>query len=227
MIDPISLTEGVQKAVCRVGSKKYYRFRKARFYGGVATADCMGCNLRCAYCWSQKKVWHHEKFGDYYTPYQVGEKLLNMNVPLIRVSGGEPTICKDHLLELLRLIPENKVFILETNGILLDENYVKDFSKFKNIYVRISLKGVDEPTFEQITGAAGRFFKNQLHSLELLEKYGIDHRAALLVDLFTEEQIASLGIPDLEYETLITYPFVMKGLKKRGITLKIRNLSDD
>jgi len=221
MVDPISLTERVQNTVCKDGSKKYYRFRKARFYGGCATADCIGCNLRCAYCWGQKKVWHHEKFGKFYTPQQVGEKLLKMNVSLVRVSGGEPTICKDHLLELLRLIPENKVFILETNGILLDETYIKDLSEFKNIYVRVSLKGVDEPTFEQISGAEGRFFKNQLTALELLKTYEISHRAAILVDLFTEEQIQSLGIPDLEYENLITYPFAMKGLKKRGIKLKV------
>ena len=166
-------------------------------------------------------MWHHDKFGTHYTPQQVGEKLLKMNVSLVRVSGGEPTICKHHLLELLRLIPEHKVFILETNGILLDETYIKDLSRFKNIYVRVSLKGVDEHTFEQITGANGKFFKNQLNSLELLKTYGISHRAAILVNLFTEEQIQSLGIPDLEYETLITYPFVMKGLKKRGIKLKV------
>lgn len=218
----IHLTETVKNQICKNHSKKYYRFRKTRFYGGCATADCLGCNLRCAYCWAQIKVWNPQKYGNYYSPKEVSEKLLKMNLSLVRVSGGEPTICKGHLLELISLIPKNRLFILETNGILLDEEYIKDLSRFENIYVRVSLKGVDENTFELITGINGIFFQNQLNALELLKKYDIRHRAALLVDLFTNEQIRSLGIPDLEYETLITYSFVMKRLKKRGIKL-VRN----
>lgn len=219
MVDPVKLTKIVETKVCRSNSKKYYRFRKTAFYGGCATADCLGCNLRCAYCWAQKKVWTPEKFGKFYTPKEVGEKLIKMNYALVRVSGGEPTICKKHLFELISLIPENKLFILETNGILLNEDYIEGLSNFKNIYVRISLKGVDEKTFEQITGADGKFFKNQLNALELLKKYGIKYKAAILVDLFTENQINNLGIPNLEYETLIKYPFVMKRLRKKGINL--------
>jgi len=142
-----------------------------------------------------------------------------MNYALVRVSGGEPTICKKHLFELISLIPENKLFILETNGVLLNEDYIKELNNFKNIYVRVSLKGVDEKTFEQITSADGQFFKNQLNALKLLKKYGIKYKAAILVDLFSEKQIESLGIPELEYETLIKYPFVMKSLKKKGIKL--------
>ena len=221
MANPVKLTKFMEKLICRNSSKKYYRFRKTHFYGGCATADCLGCNLRCAYCWAQKKIWTPEKFGEYYTPREVSERLIKMNYSLVRVSGGEPTICKKHLLELISLIPENQLFILETNGILLNEDYVKELSNFKNIYVRVSLKGVDEKTFEQITGADGKFFKNQLVALELLKKYRIKNRAAILVDLFSEKQIESLGIHDLEYETLITYPFVIKSLKKRGFMLNL------
>ena len=57
MIDPITLSKKMENLVSRENAKKYYRFRKTRFYGGCATADCLGCNLRCVYCWAQKKVW--------------------------------------------------------------------------------------------------------------------------------------------------------------------------
>lgn len=216
MINPIILAKEVEKIICENKLKKYYRFRKTRFYGGCATADCLGCNLRCAYCWAQKKVWKPEKFGKFYTPSQVFQKLNNMDLPLMRISGGEPTICKDHLFEILSLNPKDKLFILETNGILLDEQYIRELSKFKNIYIRVSLKGVDEETFEKITGAEGKFFKNQLRALELLEKYRIKYRPALLVELFDNKQIRQLGIRNLEFETLIAYSFVIKNLKKRG-----------
>ncbi|MEE9376492.1 MAG: radical SAM protein [Candidatus Lokiarchaeia archaeon] len=220
MIDQIKLSAQIEKDVSKNTSKKYYRFRKTRFYGGCATADCLGCNLRCVYCWAQKKVWKPERYGQFYTAEKVANRLISMNLPLVRVSGGEPTISKEHLLSLLTLIPEDITFILETNGILLDEKYVKELSKFENLYVRISLKGVDEESFEKITGAEGKFFLNQLHALELLKHYGISHRAAILYDLFTDSQIQNLSIPNIEYETLIRYPFVLNNLNKGGIKIK-------
>ena len=209
----------VGNSICKNSSKKYYRFRKTRFYGACATADCLGCNLRCAYCWAQKKVWNPSVYGAYYTPQEVGEKLIKMNLRLVRVSGGEPTICKEHLLQLISLIPNDKVFILETNGILLDEEYIKDLSQFQNLYVRVSLKGVDEESFEKITAFDGNYFNNQLNALQLLKKYEVRHGAAIMVDLFTDLQIQNLGIPNLEYETLIKYDFVMKSLRKRELKL--------
>ncbi|TFF97895.1 MAG: radical SAM protein, partial [Promethearchaeota archaeon] len=121
MINPEKLAEDVSKIVCRENQRKYYRFRKTNFYGGCATADCLGCNLRCAYCWSQKKVWEPRKYGNFYDPKQVVQKLLAYEQPTVRISGGEPTICMNHLLKVISLIPDNILFILETNAILLDE----------------------------------------------------------------------------------------------------------
>ncbi|MFW9773275.1 MAG: radical SAM protein [Candidatus Heimdallarchaeota archaeon] len=218
MIDPIELSKQIKHNVCINNKRKYYRFRKTKFYGGCATADCIGCNLRCVYCWGQKKVWSY-KFGQYYSALQVSKKLVNMNQPLIRISGGEPTICKEHLLSLINLVPKDVIFILETNGILFDEKFAKKLSRFENIYVRVSLKGVDEITFQKITGVVGKYFHYQINALKLLNKYNIKNRAALLVNLFTVDQIRSLGIPNLEFEELIEYPFVIKNLKRRGIQI--------
>ncbi len=219
MGDPLKLFQKVENQVCKGDLKKYYRFRKTRFYGGCATADCLGCNLRCVYCWAQKKVWYPQKFGKLYSPKSVSEKLIKMGLPLVRVSGGEPTIGKDHLLKLLNYIPKDILFILETNGILLNEDYIKDLSKFENIYVRLSLKGIDNQTFERNTEMNGVFFQQQLTALDLLKKYGVRHRVAILYSLYTERQINYLGIPNLEYEPLILYPFIENNLKKKGIKI--------
>jgi uncharacterized Fe-S cluster-containing radical SAM superfamily protein len=220
MIDPIELSKLIETHTSKYDSKKYYRFRKTQFYGGCATADCVGCNLRCIYCWAQKKVWHPTKYGKFYTPEEVSNHLLKMDLSSVRVSGGEPTIGKEHLLRVIELIPEDITFILETNGLLLDVDYVKELSKFKNLYVRVSLKGVDEESFRQITGAEGKYFTHQLEVLKLLSKYNIPYRPALLYELFNKEQINNLGLPDIEFETLMRYPFVMSNLRKEGIEIK-------
>ena len=45
---------------------------------------------------------------------------------------------------------------------LLNEEYVKNLSKFENLYIGVSLKGTDTQTFERITGGDGVFFHHQL-----------------------------------------------------------------
>jgi uncharacterized Fe-S cluster-containing radical SAM superfamily protein len=54
--DPIQRSEEVARLVCEGDRRRYRRFRPARFFGGIATADCVGCNLRCLFCWSWPEV---------------------------------------------------------------------------------------------------------------------------------------------------------------------------
>lgn len=55
----------------------------------------------------------------------------------------------EHLVNVLKLIPEDYLFILETNGILIgnDRTYAEELSAFHNLYVRVSLKGTCEEYF--------------------------------------------------------------------------------
>jgi uncharacterized Fe-S cluster-containing radical SAM superfamily protein len=64
--------------VCRGDRRKYYRFRPAKFYGGIATADCLGCCLRCLFCWSWPKANSPGRYGRFYSPAQVADKLAHI-----------------------------------------------------------------------------------------------------------------------------------------------------
>lgn len=78
MYNPLELTKKVEKIVVKDDQKKYYQFRPTRFYGGIATADTVGCNLRCKFCWSVKSVLHAQHTGQFYTPEEVAERLLDI-----------------------------------------------------------------------------------------------------------------------------------------------------
>ncbi len=235
MYDVLELTKLVEKEVCKeVDGKfwrKYYRFRATHFYGGCATADCSGCNLRCGYCWSSRVVWRN--VGKFYSPEYVAKKLNEIsrenNFRYCRISGGEPTLCKNHLLQVLKGIDKDLIFILETNGILLgfDECFVKELSHFKNLHVRVSLKAANPRMFEDLTKAQGKFFEFQLKALENLKKYGISFHPAILINFYTkkllrelEEKLATIDkslIRELEFETLILFPHVKKNIKEYKI----------
>lgn len=226
MRDPIQLSE-IATQVSKGNARKYYRFRPAKFYGGIATADCVGCNLRCVYCWAWNIVNKPSQAGEFYSPEEVAEKLTTIankhGFSRIRMSGNEPTLNKEHLLSLIQRIPNNLLFILETNGILIghDRDYARDLSKFKNLHVRVSLKGSDSQEFSKLTGAKPEFFSLQLKALENLEKHKVSYHPAVIGitrDLNGLRERLREMRPDLpeslELEPLIEYPQVLARLKK-------------
>lgn len=132
MYDPLELSKKIEKIVVENNLKKYYRFRPTGFYGGIATADTVGCNLRCKFCWSSNSVWNAMDTGEFYSSEVIADTLQGIadkkGYHQLRISGGEPTIGKQHLIQVLESIKSTYLFILETNGILLgyDKKYVED-----------------------------------------------------------------------------------------------------
>lgn len=234
LIDPIALAEETGKIANSGEKRKYYRFRPAPYYGGIATADCVGCYLRCLFCWSWHILIQPEKVGRFYSPEEVARNLLSMvrkkGFQQIRISGNEPTLHRSHLLKVLELIPKEIRFILETNGILIghDPSYAKDLSRFPHLYVRVSLKGACPQDFTRLTKVKPEGFEYQFKALEYLLEEGVDCFPAVMVNFSSQEEIKRLrqrlrGIrpdfEDFEEEELILYPFVLDHIQKAGLPL--------
>ena len=104
MYNSIELSKRTESIVINGNMKKYYRFRPTGFYGGIATADTVGCNLRCKFCWSGSSVWNAKNIGKFYSPEDVADILHDIanrkGYRQLRVSGGEPTIGQKHLVTL-------------------------------------------------------------------------------------------------------------------------------
>lgn len=237
--DPAERAEEVERLVMKDGKRLYYRFRAAPYYGGIATADAIGCSFLCAYCWNYFRNLNPARFNKFYSAQEVAENLLKIarrrSFHLFRITGSEPLLGEaslEHLRGVLKIIFQERphsVFILETNGFFLGcrKDLIKKL-KFKNLWIRISLKGVDENSFELISGARRDFFQYPLVALKELEKEGMKAWPAVMRDLFTDEDIGLLekaleeyGIgARLEEEILEEYPFVIENMKKRKVRVK-------
>lgn len=224
MYDPFEVSRKTEQLVVRNRSKKYYRFRPTGFYGGIATADTVGCNLRCKFCWSSASVWNAGETGEFYTANEVAEKLIciadSKGYHQLRISGGEPTIGKEHLLEVLETVPKKYVFILETNGVLLgcDKQYVKDLSSFQHLHTRVCLKGADAEEFSLLTGAK-LGFEYQINALKFLREYQMNFNIALVSGNRQKKQglfrrLKEMNLDDVlvEEEEITLYPLVRKRL---------------
>jgi len=231
--DPVERAKEVAEIVCRGDLRKYYRFRPARFYGGIATSDCVGCCLSCLFCWSWHQVVAPGQYGRFYSPREVAGSLTGIarrkKFRQVRISGNEPTLSREHLIKVLDLIPEDVLFILETNGILIghDRTYAEDLARYENIYVRVSFKGCNGEEFSLLTGATSQGFDLQMSALEHLCRAGVRVHPAVMVSFSTQENIRDLRswlgsinrtFADIEVEELVLYGDVEDRLKKAKLT---------
>lgn len=235
LFDPISKALDIRSIVEKGTLRKYYRVPRAgRWYGGIATADCSGCNLKCVFCWSNKPRDNPEKIGHFYTPEQIFEKITTCaarhGYRLLRLSGNEPTLCTSHLLRLLELVDTtNYLFILETNGTLLDAEYITALARFKNLHVRVSLKGTNAEEHSLLTGATGESFEHIIDAIALLLEHTIRFNVAAMLSFspdknitLLKERLRTIGSSvedDFEEEYVFLYPHVVRRLKRAGLML--------
>ena len=229
MYDPIELSKKTEKIVVENNLKKYYRFRPTGFYGGIATADTVGCNLRCKFCWSSNSVWNARSTGEFYSSEEVADKLQSIadkkGYHQLRISGGEPTIGKQHLIDVLENIKTKYLFILETNGILLgyDKKYIEALSVFENLHVRVCMKGADSEEFSLFTGAE-KGFEYQIKALQYLRDKQMNFNIALVSAHKEKKQhffqrLVEMDLDKvmIEEEEIKLYPMVRKRLQNEKL----------
>jgi uncharacterized Fe-S cluster-containing radical SAM superfamily protein len=227
--DPLQRAAEVEAIVMQDEKRKYYRFRASRHYGGIVTADAVGCPFLCAYCWNYGRNEFPGRFGEFYSPSGVVEKLTAIarkkGITLFRISGAEPVLGRASYEHLLQVVKAGR-FIIETNGLILGARpELIGPLKGLDLAVRISMKGWDGESFERISGAKREFFEYPLIALKQLIGAGIDAWPAVMGDLFgtggtrlLAARMEDAGIRTrIETEYLERYPFVVANLRQRGI----------
>ncbi len=239
--DPIKRAREVEQLVMQGLARKYYRFRPAKYYGGIATADIVGCPFLCAYCWNYARNLHPEMSGNrYYSPQEVANRLLvivkTKGFNRVRLSGAEPILGEQSFEHLHRVLEDiykanpGLDFILETNGLLLGyvPGFVQRLSQFERLGVRVALKGYDDKSFEDISGSEKRFFELPIKGLGDMIRNGINAWPAVMYEVFGPEGIGKISQilkghksspEELEIEYLEPYPFVLENLERRSISL--------
>jgi uncharacterized Fe-S cluster-containing radical SAM superfamily protein len=236
--DPVARHKNIEEKVVRGELRKYHRFRTDRWYGGIATGDCVGCGLLCKFCWVRDPIlFAPQREGQFYNPHEVAQKLLSKarkkGLRQLRLSGGEPTIGKSHLLRFLdNLRGKGHFFILETNGILIgsNKNYARDLAAFPFLHVRVSIKGCDQEEFTSLTNSKGEGFELQLRALENLSNAGVSCNPAVMTSFSSPKKLERLRrrifavtpslMEEFEEEELILYPHVVKRLNRFSLSYR-------
>ncbi len=219
--DPIQRSSEVEQMVRQGDKRRYYRFRYAKFYGGIVTADAVGCNLLCAYCWNYSRNLNPDKYGEFYSASEVAGKLLELSkkrrCSQFRISGAEPILGRASALHLADIISQvDGNFIIETNGVMLgaDPSLIEILKPLPHVHVRLCIKAHCGADFEKITGAKASAFIYQLRVAKALREARIAHSIAVM-EPFVDPKKLPFYVD--EVEDYIPYKSTEKNLKARGI----------
>ncbi len=117
------------------------------------------CNLNCKGCYEKtirpaaKEELTDEELGD------IIKQAHELGISFAVIAGGEPFIRKK-FFEITKHYPE-MIFLIFTNGLLLNQDMINTLKKQKNIVPLISLEGCEEETDE----VRGRGVYNRLESI--------------------------------------------------------------
>ena len=154
------------------------------------------CNFRCVYCSEGDKK-------SEYLPYSTIKKLIDELPELLDYCedkdiellwhGGEPLLVSRTFLEKCmdyaqkKLKKYNLKFLMQTNGYLIDMNWIETFKKY-NIGIGISLDGYEElHDKNRITKKGEKTFDKILHNIHVMKEAGLS--VGILMVLNTAQKV--------------------------------------
>lgn len=160
-----------------------------RDYNKVFTIQLAGCDYDCNYCYVPKELnVANPKLGGYFSAKEILDHFLAAKeksiVPMntVRISGGNPTIAPEIIIDIYREIEKRKLNIyIWVDSNLSTFQYMKslgpemiDILKQKNVGIVGCFKGIIEEDFSLITGVVPENYKIQFETAKWLIDSGAD-----------------------------------------------------
>ncbi|MDP8261677.1 MAG: radical SAM protein [Candidatus Ancaeobacter aquaticus] len=154
------------------------------------------CNLKCKHCWVVPNFAPDASSNAYSDQNKdnltfdelkaVIEDCLPLGLSSVKLTGGEPFLHPDIMDYIAYFNSKDLSVPIETNGLLLTKDIVKDLKKY-NCPVSVSIDGAVPETHDAIRGVHGSFHK-ALESVRLLNELKFNYEVifSLMNDNFSE-----------------------------------------
>lgn len=162
-----------------------------RLFSNVFTVQLAGCDYKCLYCYVPYRINQnkHQQKGKYLSADEIVDSFLeikkNSSLPLnvLRISGGNPTIVPEIIIELVEIVRRKKladVYIwIDSN--LSNSHYMKILGKdfisaiaSPNVGIVGCFKGICSDDFEGLTGCSKVDYEEQFKTASFLLSSGCD-----------------------------------------------------
>lgn len=147
------------------------------------------CNLRCVYCYAEAESPREYIEYDLNETFSIIDQFAIDKVAEIVITGGEPLMRKDifEIVDYIKYEKKKKVSIL-TNGMLINESNVKQFSKFEKVTLSLDASNAK---LNDITRGNGTFDKI-IKSIKLLKKNKIRVGITSVISTVNLENVSEL-----------------------------------
>ncbi|SFF57440.1 radical SAM protein [Clostridium cadaveris] len=203
----VKFDEGMNKQIDRKMFPRSYEFPT-----GVQFELTYKCNHRCIHCYNQSGGNHEEKEMTLEQWKKLSHRLGELGIFQCVISGGEPTLLKESLFEIMDILDNYSVkFIFISNGLILNKEYVKKLSKYKYTWFQISIDGSRPELHNYVRGLDS--WNQAINAANLIKRAGlplvISHAVVKKNYDYLEEMI------DMSYllgaRRIITGPFSYSG----------------
>lgn len=159
--------------------KEAFRARYGRKPPGfLVIAPTMRCNLRCKGCYAKS---YDRSMGT--IPFSILDRILSEKTELwgshyVAWVGGEPMIYRSERKDILDLAEKylDNLFLMYTNGVLIDKEIAGRMAELGNIIPQVSLEGFEKETDER---RGKGVFKKILRAFEHMRDAGVPFGIAI------------------------------------------------
>ena len=182
------------------------------------------CNLKCIHCYAQAK---DQAFDNELTTDE-GKNLIDdlsqYKVPVLLLSGGEPTIREDLPDLAAYAIEKGMRAVISTNGTLITQQMARVLKDIGLSYVGISLDGM-EKIHDRFRGVKGAF-RAALEGIKNCQDAGIKVGLRFTINKFNVDEIENIFklLEDMDIPRACFYHLVYAG---RGSKLVEEDLTHD
>ncbi len=182
------------------------------------------CNLKCIHCYAQAK----DQVFDNELTTEEGKNLIDdlsqFKVPVLLLSGGEPTIREDLPVLAAYAIEKGMRAVISTNGTLITQQMARVLKDIGLSYVGISLDGM-EKIHDRFRGVKGAF-RAALEGIKNCQDAGIKVGLRFTINKFNIDEIENIFnlLEDMDIPRACFYHLVYAG---RGSKLVEEDLTHD
>lgn len=134
------------------------------------------CNLKCKHCYNRsgdKDNINHTFMSPDKWKELSREVVNNGGIFQCIISGGEPLLLGEDLFEIMDILHDDGTsFVVITNGMLLNKNIAKKFTKYRFFWFQISIDGATEKIHDNFRGVNGSW-KNAVNGAMEITNNGI------------------------------------------------------
>jgi radical SAM protein with 4Fe4S-binding SPASM domain len=150
------------------------------------------CPFDCVYCCVPTVSMDTPQPGELTTEQAMAfvEDCVRTGVATVRIHGGEPFIRED-LPELIRVFLANDIHVMASTKLPLKEKVVARLAEIGLPDLQLSLDSTDDETASRLV-ARPNFLRGFWHNVDLLQRYGVEPKANVVVTSLNIDHIPTL-----------------------------------